>query len=71
MVRKIEITRNWFGRSCFVFFFVSEVFAKAVCQSSPRFAYADRFTKRAGYAIDDIYGDAWKVVSDFSRSIGS
>ena len=39
-------------------------------QSSPCFAYVDLLTSRAGCAIDDIYGDACKVVSDFSGSIG-
>jgi len=28
-------------------------------------------TQRAGYVIDDIFGDACKVVSDLSGSIGS
>ena len=47
------------------------MFAKAVSQSSPCFAYVDLRTYRAGYAIYDIYGDACKVVSDVSGSIGS
>ena len=49
----------------------ASVFSEAVLQSSPCFAYVDLLTKRAGYAIDDICGDACKVVSDFSGSIGS
>ena len=40
---------------------------KAVSQSSPSFDYED-LTYHAGYARDDIYGDACKVVSDFSGS---
>ena len=47
------------------------MFSEAVRQASPCFAYIDLLTKRAGYAIDDVYGDACKVVSDFSASIGS
>ena len=54
------MARNWFGCSYVVFFFtsVSYVFAKAVHESSPCFAYVDLLLKRAGYAIDGIYGDA-------------
>ena len=64
VIRKIKIVRNCFGRICVVFFFVSYVFAKAVRQSSPCFAYVD-LTQRVGYAIDDIYGDACKVPGEF------
>ena len=39
--------------------------AKAVCQSSPFFAYVDFLT----YAIDYIYGDTCIGVSDF-RGLG-
>ena len=46
------------------FFYISQVFAKALRQSSPCFAHI-------GYATDDISGDACKAVSDFSGSIGS
>ena len=37
---------------------------KAVCQSSPHFAYVDLLTQCAGYTIDDIYGDhvKWSVI---------
>ena len=42
--------------------------AKTVRQSSPCFAYVDLLTERVGYAIDHIYGDACKVVSDFRGS---
>ena len=45
--------------------------AKAVRQFSSRFAYVDLLTSRAGYVIDNIYGDACQVVSDFNGSIGS
>ena len=45
--------------------------SKVVRQSSPCFAYVDHLTKRAGYAVDEIYGDAYQVISDFSGSIGS
>ena len=45
------------------FFYISQVFAKALCQSSPCFAHI-------GYATDDISGEC-KAVSDFSGSIGS
>ena len=40
------------------------MFSEAVRQSSPCFAYVDLLTKRAGYAIDDVYGDAclWSVI---------
>ena len=65
------MVRNWFGRICGVFFYISQVFAKAVRQSSPGFTYVDLLTQRAGNAIDDLYGDACKVVSDFSGSIRS
>ena len=47
------------------------MFAKAVRESSPFFAHVDLLTESTGYAIDDIYGDACEVVSDFSGSIGS
>ena len=33
--------------------------------------YADILAQCAGYALDDKYGDACKVVSDLSRSIRS
>ena len=39
--------------------------------SSPCFAYEDILAFRAGYAIDDVCGDACEMVSDFSGSIGS
>ena len=65
------MARNWFGRICVVFFYVSYVFAKAVCLSSRSFAYVDLLTQRADYEIVDIYGNACKVISDFSGSIGS
>ena len=55
------MARNWFGRISVDFFDISLVFAKVVRQSC----------RRAGYEIDDIYGDACKVVSDFSGSNGS
>ena len=47
------------------------MFAKVVHQASPCFACVDLLTLRAGYAIDDIYRDACKVVSDFDGSIAS
>ena len=47
------------------------MFAEAVRQSSPCFPYVDFLAKRAGYAIDDICGDAGEMVSDFNGSIGS
>ena len=71
VIRKVKMTRNWFGRICVVFFYISYVFSEAVRQSSPCFGYIDLLTKRAGYAIDYVYGDACKVVSDFSGLIGS
>ena len=37
--------------------------------SSLQFKYADILAQCAGYAIDNIYGDACKVVSDFGGSI--
>ena len=60
------------GGKAFVFIirYWAQAFAKAVRQSSPCFAYVDLSTLRAGYAMDQIYGDAWKVVCDLSRSIG-
>ena len=64
---KIETGGNWFGRICVVFFCVSQI----VRQSSAHFAYVDLLAQCAGYALDDIYGDACKMVSDFSGSIGS
>ena len=33
--------------------------------------YVDFLAYRAGYAIDDICGDAGEMVSDFNGSIGS
>ena len=65
------MSRNWFGRICIVFSYISKVFAKVVRQSSLCFAHVDLLILRAGYAIDDIYGDACKVVRDFSGSIWS
>ena len=69
VIKKIKMARNWFGRICVVFFYISLVFV--VRQSSPCFAYVDLLKKRVRYAIDDIYGDVCKVVSDFGGSIGS
>ena len=43
---------------------------KGVRQSFPCFASVDLLTQGAGYEIDYISGDACKVVSDFSGSIG-
>ena len=42
------------------------MFAEAVRQSSPCFAYVDFLAEPAGYAIDDISGDACKMVSDYN-----
>ena len=47
------------------FFYIWQVFAKAVCQSSRCFPYVDLLAQRVGYAIYDISGDVCKV----SRSI--
>ena len=47
------------------------MFAEAIRQSYPCFANVDFFAYPAGYAIDDICGDACKMVSDFNGSIGS
>ena len=47
------------------------MFAEAVRQSPPCFRYVDFLPKRAGYAIDDICGDAGEMVTDFNGSIGS
>ena len=71
MVRVIRKIKTGLDACVLFFFYISKVFSKAVRQSSPCFAYVDLLTKRAGYAIDEIYGDACKVVSDFSESIGS
>ena len=38
---------------------------------SPCFAYVEFLAKRAGYAMDDICGDASEMVCDFDGSIGS
>ena len=46
------------------------MFAEAVRQSPPFFAYVDFLAELAGYAIADICGDACKMVSDFSGLIG-
>ena len=72
---------EWLGRlkwratglevSLLFFFYVSYVFAEEVRQSSPCFTYEDFLAYRAGYAIDDICGDAWKMVSNLNGSIGS
>ena len=40
----IKMARNWFGCICVIFCYVSYVFAKAVRQSSPCFAYKDLLT---------------------------
>ena len=45
--------------------------AEAVRQPPPCFPYVDFLAKRAGYAIDDICGDAGEMVSDFNGSTGS
>ena len=66
VIRKIRMARNWFGRISVAFFYVSNVFAKPYANLLPVL-----LTQREGYAIEDIYGDACKVVSDFSGSIGS
>ena len=47
------------------------MFAEAVRQSPPCFAYVDFLAQRADYAIDDICGDAREKVFDFDGSIGS
>ena len=47
------------------------MFAEAVRQSSPCFAYVAFLAYRAGYAIDDTGGDACEMVSDFNGSIAS
>ena len=47
------------------------MFAEAVRQSPHCFHYVDFLAQRAGYAIDDICGDACEMVSDFNGSIGS
>ena len=47
------------------------MFAEAVRQSSPCFAYVDFLAQRAAYAIDDICGDGGEMVCDFNGSIGS
>ena len=47
------------------------MFAEAVSQSSPCFADVDFLAWRAGYAIDDICGDAGEMVCDFDGSIRS
>ena len=54
-----------------LFFYFSLLFAEAVSQSSPCFACVDFLPKRAAYTIDDICGDACKMVSDFNGSTGS
>ena len=71
VVRKIEMARDWFGHICVVLFCVSYVFAEAVRQSPPCFAYVDFLAQRTGYAIDDICGYAGEMVYDFDGSIGS
>ena len=47
------------------------MFAEAVRQSTPCFAYVDFLAWRAGYAIDDICGDAGEMICDSDGSIGS
>ena len=41
VIRKVKMARDWVGRICVVLFFVSSVFAEAVRQSPPCFAYVD------------------------------
>ena len=65
------MARDWFGRICVVLFRVSQVFAEAVRQYPPCFAYVDFLAQRAGYAVDDNCGDAGEMSSDFNGSIGS
>ena len=65
------MARDWFGRICYVLFGVSQVFAEAVRKSPPGFANVVFLSQRAGYAIDDICGDAGEMVSDFNGSVGS
>ena len=65
------MAHDWFGCMCAVLFCVSQVFAEAVHQSPPCFPYVDFLAQRAGYAIDDISGDACKMASDFNGTIGS
>ena len=59
------MARDWFGLICVVLFCV-QVFAEAVRQSPPCFAYVDFLAQRPGYAIVDICGDACEMFSDFN-----
>ena len=47
------------------------MFAEVVRHSPPCFAYVDFLAERAGYAIDDICGDAGEMICIFDGSIGS
>ena len=64
------MARDWFGCIFVVLFCVSQVFAEAVRQSPPCFAYVDFLAQRAGYAIDDICGDAGEMVCDLMDRLG-
>lgn len=48
------------------FFYIWQVFAKAVCQSSGCFSYVDLLAQRVGYAIYDISGDVCKLCRSIS-----
>ena len=64
VIRKIKWCATGLDAFVAFFFYISQVFAKAVRRSSPGFTYVDLLTQRAGNAIDDFYGHACKVVSD-------
>ena len=70
VVRKIEMARDWFGRICVVLF----LRLVGVCGSGPPvsslFGLCRFSCIAAGYAIDDICGDAGEMVCDFDGSIG-
>ena len=70
-IRKTKIARDWFRRICVVFF----LRLLGVRGSGPPIFSLFRLCRfsciAAGCPIDNICGDACKMVSDFNGSIGS
>ena len=68
---KLKMARNWFGRIFVVFLLHLVGFRESGPPIFSLFRLCRSSYIAASYAIDDIYGDACKVFSDFSGSIGT
>ena len=58
----------WKHSSLLFFFVIAEMFTEAVCKFSPCFLLCRFFTLCTGYAVDDIGGDAFKLIIDVAGS---